>query len=114
MNRQNASWFFHGHRQDSCIRPAHHHHSPRHVHHPAHKPTATEMLQRDRQDRLIIVSATKLRKWQSRLESIAYVREAIKDLDMSSREKQKLYGLTTQLKTIMEDIKGEMKEKLRG
>jgi hypothetical protein len=42
------------------------------------------------------------------------VREAIKDLDMSSREKQKLFGLTTQLKTILEEVKGEMKEKLRG
>jgi hypothetical protein len=73
-----------------------------------------EMLQRDRQDRLIIVSATKLGKWHSRLESIEYVREAIKDLDMSSREKQKLFGLTTQLKTVLGDVKGEMKEKLRG
>jgi hypothetical protein len=68
------------------------------------------MLQRERTN---LTSANRLRKWHSLLESIEQVREAIKDMPMSSREKQKLYGLATQLKTILEDVKGELKSRLK-
>jgi hypothetical protein len=61
----------------------------------------------------VSMSAGRLKKWQAQLESIEDVRNAIKSLSMSRSEKMKLFGLTSQMKYILGDVKEEMREKLR-
>jgi hypothetical protein len=63
-------------------------------------------------NRTVSMSAARLNKWKSQLESIEDVRNAIKSLSMSKSEKIKLLGLTTQLKSILGEVKQEMREKL--
>jgi hypothetical protein len=67
---------------------------------------------RAQDDRTISMSAARLNKWKAQLESIEDVRNAIKSLSMSKDEKIKLLGLTTQLKSIVGEVKQEMREKL--
>jgi hypothetical protein len=111
MNRRpgQASWLPFG------SEPVRHHHqpiravpvSPRHQ-----QPPRCQKVPRD--DATVYISAGRLRKWHNQLEGLEDVRNAIKSLTMSRSEKTKLLALTTQIRLGLEDVKEEIKEKLRA
>jgi hypothetical protein len=82
-------------------------------HAPKHQPAEKRLPQRFHDDYSVHISAGRLKKWQAQLDGIEDLRIAIKTLSMSKDERMKLYGLTTHMKNLLGDVKGEIREKLR-
>jgi hypothetical protein len=59
------------------------------------------------------ISARRLRIWDAELQSINEYRQAIKSLSMPKVEKSKLLACTTQIGRMLENVTGEIRQKLK-